>query len=376
MAIYGTNGNDNLNGTELADISIFGYAGNDSINGKGGKDIIDAGEGNDIVNGGNDNDTILGRSGKDTLYGDSGNDAVFGEAGDDFMWGGEGIDSLFGGANNDTYLISTGTGDKTDTIVELAGAGTDKVLSYISYTLGANVENLQLLNSNSAYSGKGNSLDNEIVGNNYNNSLSGQEGADSIRGEGGNDWIDGGQGHDGLIGGAGKDSLFGGASDDALFGDEVFESFNTPTGNDYLSGGDGKDFLYGGGGNDTLTGGTNNDFLNGYSNSISGGEIDLLTGNAGADTFGLGSGQGSSTSIGYMGSGYAIITDFDRLEGDKIRVGGSINSYTLDKTSSIGGTAALDTLIYKANDLIAVVQDTTNVNAFLDFSSVANIISS
>lgn len=44
MAIYGTSGNDNLNGTESADISIFGYGGNDQINGKGGDDIIDAGE--------------------------------------------------------------------------------------------------------------------------------------------------------------------------------------------------------------------------------------------------------------------------------------------------------------------------------------------
>ncbi|WP_392480426.1 calcium-binding protein [Nostoc sp. C110] len=363
-AIYGTSGNDNLNGTESADISIFGYAGNDNINGKGGDDIIDAGEGNDLVSGGNGKDTILGRGGKDTLYGDDGNDVIFGEAGDDFIWGGAGTDILLGGTGNDTYLISAQTGDTADTITEYINEGTDTVLSYSSYTLGANLENLTLLYANTAYYGIGNNLNNEITGNEYSNFLSGLGGNDYLQGKGGNDYIYGGDGIDNLIGGTGNDSLYGGTGGDVLFGDEITNGSGTPGGNDYLSGEDGNDLLYGGGGNDTLIGGAGNDFFSGYGGSS--GEIDRYTGGTGADTFSLGFNGSFSTNIDYLGSGYALITDFQRSEGDKIRIGGSINSYSLTKTN-FSGAAALDTLIYRNGDLIAVVQDTTNVSTALDF---------
>ncbi|BAY76519.1 outer membrane secretion protein [Nostoc linckia NIES-25] len=364
MDIYGTPGNDNLNGTESADISIFGYGGNDVINGKGGADIIDAGEGDDLVNGGEGGDTILGRGGKDVLYGDGGNDVIYGEAGDDFIWGGAGTDTLLGGTGNDRYLISASTGDTADTITEYSNQGTDTVLSYVSYTLGANLENLTLLYANTAFYGGGNSLNNNITGNDYSNYLNGFAGNDYIEGKGGNDSIYGDDGIDNLIGGAGNDSLYGGNGGDVLFGDEITNGSGTPAGNDYLSGGNGNDLLYGGRGNDTMIGGANNDFLSGYGGSS--GEIDRYTGGTGADTFSLGY-NGSFTTIDYLGSGYALIADFKRSEGDKIRVGGSLNSYTLQKTSNFSGSAALDTLIYRNGDLIAVVQDTTNVSTALDF---------
>ncbi|MBX9253883.1 calcium-binding protein [Desmonostoc muscorum CCALA 125] len=358
-AIYGTSGNDKLNGTESADISIFGYEGNDAIYGKGGGDIIDAGEGDDLVSGGNGNDTILGRKGNDVLYGDAGNDVIFGEAGDDFIWGGAGTDTLLGGTGNDRYVISALTGDTADTITEFSNQGTDTVLSYTSYTLGANLENLTLLYANTAYYGGGNSLNNTITGNDFSNYLSGFGGDDYLEGKGGNDYIYGGDGLDNLIGGAGNDSLYGGTGGDVLFGDEIAIDSGTPA-NDYLSGESGNDLLYGGRGNDTMIGGTGNDFLNGYGSTS--GEVDRYTGGTGADTFSLGY-NGSYTTIDYSGSGYAIITDFKWSEGDKIRIGGSISDYTLQKTSNFSGSAALDTLIYRYGNLIAVVQDTTNVYA-------------
>lgn len=343
MAIYGTSANDNLNGTESADISIFGYAGNDSIYGKGGDDIIDAGEGDDNVFGDDGNDTMLGRDGNDRLIGGSGNDGIWGEAGNDFFFGGAGTDGLYGGTGNDTYVLYQ---DTADTITEYADQGNDTVESYSSYTLGANLENLNLVNTNGALVGYGNELANSINGNKYNNTLFGNGGNDSLIAKAGNDW------------------LYGGTGDDALFGDEITMESTTPAGNDYLSGGDGKDLLYGGHGNDTLIGGAGNDFLSGYGGSAD--EIDTLTGSAGADTFNLGYNGSFSTTIDYLGSGHAIITDFESSEADKIRVGGGISDYTF-QTSSFSGTLALDTLIYRSGDLIAVVQDTTSVSASFDF---------
>jgi Ca2+-binding RTX toxin-like protein len=99
--IYGTQLNDTLSGTEFADISIFGYEGDDLIYGLGGNDIIDAGLDQDIVYGGDGDDTILGRAGNDALHGENDNDVLFGEAGEDWLHGGRGNDYLLGGDGAD-----------------------------------------------------------------------------------------------------------------------------------------------------------------------------------------------------------------------------------------------------------------------------------
>lgn len=136
-------------------------------------------------------------------------------------------DQLEGGAGNDTYVIA-----RADTIIELAGGGTDTVQSSISYTLGANLENLVLTGS-AALNGTGNAGNNAITGNTAANRLKGGAGADTLRGQAGNDTLLGEGGNDVLIGDAGNDTLTGGIGTD-------FFVFNSLSGNDTFT-----DFLSG-----------------------------------------------------------------------------------------------------------------------------------
>ncbi|HEY9659900.1 MAG TPA: hypothetical protein V6C65_15700, partial [Allocoleopsis sp.] len=157
-----------------------------------------------------------------------------------------------------------------------------------------------------------------------------------------------------LLGYSGNDYLDGGTENDTLYGE---------AGDDTLLGYSGDDHLIGGEGTDSLYGDAGNDILNGYGGAQY--EYDTLVGGTGADTFVLGSSYQSS----YLDGGYATIKDFSWVEGDKIQVFGSSDSYTLGKTFDWGGSSALDTAIYQGSDVIAVVLDTTNVYASLDFVS-------
>ncbi|NMG22241.1 calcium-binding protein [Brasilonema bromeliae] len=179
----------------------------------------------------------------------------------------------------------------------------------------------------------------------------------------------GSRGDDVIEGGAGDQVIYGGKGNDLIFGDGILGGSSAPSGNDFLIGGDGNDWLYGGRGNDKLNGGWGDDYLNGYG-GYSDSETDTLTGGPGADTFGLGYNWRSSSDVDiyYLGSGNAVITDFKASEGDKIRIGGSIGDYTLVQNQNLIGSSGLDTAIYRYGDLIAILQDTTNVIASRDFT--------
>ncbi|MFE1746978.1 calcium-binding protein [Coleofasciculus sp. H7-2] len=223
----------------------------------------------------------------------------------------------------------------------------------------------------------------QLNGTAYNDSIYAGAGDDIVKAGAGDDYVDGWTGNDSLYGEDGNDSLLGwtgddyingGNGNDYLYGEDGNDTLDGWHGNDYLSGGAGNDTLLGYYGDDSLNGGAGSDklygeagkdYLNGYGGTAY--EYDTLSGGSEGDTFVLGTAYGG---VSYLGAGYATITDFYWGEGDKIQVKGSYADYTLNKSYSFGGTSALDTAIYKGNDLIAVVQDTTNVYASLDFVSV------
>jgi Ca2+-binding RTX toxin-like protein len=174
-----------------------------------------------------------GTPGDDLLTGTELANLIEGLAGNDTLDGGAGNDTLIGGTGDDTYVADSAL----DVLNEKASQGTDTVQSSLSWTLGANIENLTLTGTE-ASSGTGNTLANALRGNAQANLLSGL---------GGNDTLYGGAGADTLLGGAGDDSYIGGLGADTL------NDTSTTTNDVYVWGRDqGADTLSDAGGIDRL----------------------------------------------------------------------------------------------------------------------------
>ncbi|MFS2111920.1 calcium-binding protein [Sphingomonas sp. Sphisp140] len=120
--------------------------------------------------------------GSTALEGNGGNDILIGSATGNVLNGGTGDDFMSGGAGGDTYSVDS----LGDVIVEAAGGGIDAVNSSISYTLGAELEQLSLTGT-AALDGTGNALDNSLSGNSGANILIGGAGRDQLTGGGGGD---------------------------------------------------------------------------------------------------------------------------------------------------------------------------------------------
>ncbi len=257
------------------------------------------------------NNRLSGNSLSNSLNGGLGADTLIGGGGDDTLDGGieptefdgsPSIDSLVGGEGNDIYIVKN-IGDQ---VIEVDSQhGKDTVISYApsstGYRLGSWVENLQLAGA-ADLTGKGNEMDNLLVGNDGNNVLYGHYidgaalggndtlvgglGNDSLYCETGNSSMVGGAGFDLIITGSGKDTIDGGLNADNLFGGRNADSLIGGGGNDTLRGEDDKDTLSGGLDNDSVLGGSGNDSLCGDdgNDTIKGGfDIDILRGGGGND---------------------------------------------------------------------------------------------
>jgi Ca2+-binding RTX toxin-like protein len=213
--LEGLAGNDTLfDADEVAD-TLLGGAGNDvyvvdatdviTENANEGTDEVDVAA--DYTLGANlENLRLLQTDGLPAAFAATGNTLVnmlWGNDDDNVLDGGTGKDKLLGGKGNDTYIVD----DSGDTLTENAGEGIDTVKTALAaWTLGANVENLTMLDGTAASQGTGNALDNVLRGN---------AGANTFNGAAGNDTLFGGRGADILTGGTGSDLFCFGAADQA-----------------------------------------------------------------------------------------------------------------------------------------------------------------
>ena len=85
-------------------------------------------------------ENVTGGAGNDSLIGNASANTLTGGAATTSLSGGMGADTMVGGIGNDTYVVD----NVGDVVTEALNNGTDLVQTSVSYTLGANVENLTL----------------------------------------------------------------------------------------------------------------------------------------------------------------------------------------------------------------------------------------
>ncbi|MFN0192963.1 MAG: calcium-binding protein [Aestuariivirga sp.] len=190
--ITGNSGSNILNGFAGTD-TMFGNDGNDTyyVDNSGDFMVENPGNGIDIVR--SSVDWFLG-SNFEKLYllgsavsgnGNSLSNFIYGNDAANAIDGGLAADRMYGGKGNDFYTVDS-TGDPVFETVSGVAGGTDTVQSVVNFTLGANVEILQLVGG-SVINGTGNTLANTISGNFNNNFIDGKAGNDTLTGSLGKD---------------------------------------------------------------------------------------------------------------------------------------------------------------------------------------------
>jgi Ca2+-binding RTX toxin-like protein len=351
-SLYGLDGADNLVGGLGID-TLIGGLGNDTyyVNNLG--DIVSesANEGTDTVyafmsyvlaSGNNIENLALSGSGSfsgtgneldNTIVGNSGANTLSGGLGADILDGGLGADTMIGGAGDDTYYVDSAT----DVVTEAINAGTDLVVSSVSYTLGtgSHLENLTLSGS-TTLSGTGNELANTLTANSAGSSLYGLDGDDTLVGGLGADVLDGGLGSDTMSGGAGNDTYYVDSATDV-----VTEALNAGTDLVITSIAT------------TLSANVENLKISGNTAAItvSGNTLDnTMTGSTFADTM-SGGGGNDNLAVTNLSGTYSGDAGTDTLS-----IGGLVAGSTLSLSSLVGKVSTMEVIDVKdsVNEFISV----------------------
>ncbi len=376
--------NSAINYTLTANVENLNLTGVTAINGTGNAiaNTLTGNIANNIINGGLGGDTLKGGAGDDVYVVDSISDKVIENAkegtdtvqssitwklgaqlenltltgsaaingtGNSFanvLTGNSKANSLQGLGGNDTYVVGSG-----DTVIENIGEGIDTVLSSVSHTLSANVENLTLTGS-AVINATGNGLANILIGNAANNALNGGVGADVLKGGLGDDvYVVDNVGdtvtenlNEGVdrVNASVTYALSANVENLTLIGKANINATGNNSTNK-LIGNIGNNTLDGGAGVDTLDGGLGRDTL------IGGAGADTLTGGADADTFVFNTLTGGSDKVLDFQTGVDKIRCLDNAAGFVIGNGNHVIEKAIQITSGSSFTSTAELVVVTSN---------------------------